>query len=183
MLKIIMNFVKKNTTNDTKPKIKYYLCGRTKKIVMKNYKNNSNKNLVVEEPMAVYAVADDSSIFTLIEKIKKGISFNAFSKLVKNTPFKISEWAGFLHISERTMQRYQKENKNFDALYTEKIYEVSMLTNYGVEVFGSIDNFNQWLSTSNVALGGIVPKTLLDSTFGIQVLKDELGRIEHGILA
>ena len=80
-------------------------------------------------------------------------------------------------------RRNQKENKNFDALYTEKIYEVSMLTNYGVEVFGSIDNFNQWLSTSNVALGGIVPKTLLDSTFGIQVLKDELGRIEHGILA
>lgn len=150
---------------------------------MKKYKENNNKILVIEEPLAVYAAADDSSVFALIEKIKKGISFNAFLKLIKNTPFKISDWAGFLHISERTMQRYQKENKNFDAIYTEKIYEVSMLTNYGVQVFGSIEGFNLWLSTSNVALGGIVPKNLLDSTFGIQALKDELGRIEHGIFA
>lgn len=150
---------------------------------MKKYKNTSNEKLTVEEPIAVYATIDDNNVFTLINRIKKGISFNAFLKVVKNTPFKISEWAGFLHISERTMQRYQKENKNFDAIYTEKIYEVSMLTNYGVAVFGTLDNFNQWLNASNVAMGGIVPKSLLDNTFGIQALKDEIGRIEHGVLA
>ncbi len=58
-----------------------------------------------------------------------------------------------------------------------------MLNKYGIEVFGKQDNFNVWLNTKNIALGGIKPKELLDSSFGIQILKDELTRIEQGILA
>ena len=40
-----------------------------------------------------------------------------------------------------------------------------------------------WLDAENIALGGVKPKSLLDSTFGIEIVKDELTRIEHGILA
>ena len=58
-----------------------------------------------------------------------------------------------------------------------------MLNKYGIEVFDDQDKFNVWLLTKNVALGGIKPKDLLDSSFGIQLLKDELTRIEHGVLA
>ena len=43
--------------------------------------------------------------------------------------------------------------------------------------------FEIWLNTLNVALGGIKPKDVLDSAFGIEWLMDELGRIEHGVLA
>ncbi|NEN24917.1 DUF2384 domain-containing protein, partial [Cryomorpha ignava] len=41
----------------------------------------------------------------------------------------------------------------------------------------------QWLDSNIVALGGIKPKTLLDSSFGISILNQELIRIEHGVLA
>jgi putative toxin-antitoxin system antitoxin component (TIGR02293 family) len=58
-----------------------------------------------------------------------------------------------------------------------------MLYYYGIEVFGGQERFNTWLTTKNTALGGIKPKDLLDSSFGIQMLKDELTRIEHGVLA
>lgn len=138
----------------------------------------------VEEPLAVYYTAQESpNLFTLIQKIKNGLSFNVFLKLVDKSPFPISEWANFLHLSERTMQRYKKENKDFDPIYAEKILEVSMLNHYGSEVLGSQQNFNTWLNTKNPALGGVVPKTLLDSTFGIQIIKEELARIEHGVFA
>ncbi len=137
----------------------------------------------IEEPIAVYANFDDSSIYALIEKVKNGLSFKAFSQIAKLNPFKFSEWASFLHLSDRTMQRYQKENKTFDSIYTEKIFEVSILTKYGVEVLGSLENYNTWLNTPNIPLGNIIPKSLLDNTFGIQALKDELGRIEHGVFA
>ncbi|MCD8529159.1 MAG: DUF2384 domain-containing protein [Chitinophagales bacterium] len=150
---------------------------------MKKHKIKEEEGLFLNEPQAVYGISDDIRIYALIEKIKNGISFHAFNNMAKKSPFKITEWAGFLHISDRTMQRYQKENKTFEAIHTEKIYEVSMLTNYGVQVFGSLDNFNQWLNAKNLAMGGLVPKTLLDNTFGIQAIKDELGRIEHGVFA
>ncbi|HMG69386.1 MAG TPA: MbcA/ParS/Xre antitoxin family protein [Chitinophagaceae bacterium] len=81
------------------------------------------------------------------------------------------------------MQRYKKEKKSFDPIHSEKNLEVTLLYNLGVEVFGNKDKFNTWLETKNLALGGMKPKELLDNTFDIGLLKDELVRIEYGILA
>ncbi len=58
-----------------------------------------------------------------------------------------------------------------------------MLYQYGVEVFGDKENFDTWLKSKSISLGGRTPKDLLDTKFGIGMVKDELGRIEHGILA
>ena len=53
----------------------------------------------------------------------------------------------------------------------------------GEEVFGSRENFSTWLQTENLALGNIIPRDLLKNSFGINLLMDELVRIEHGVLA
>jgi len=50
-------------------------------------------------------------------------------------------------------------------------------------VFGNKLKFDSWLETSNLALGDINPKSFLDSNLGINLVKDELARIEHGVLA
>jgi putative toxin-antitoxin system antitoxin component (TIGR02293 family) len=81
------------------------------------------------------------------------------------------------------MQRYRNEKRTFDPLQSEKIIEIALLYNKGVEVFGSAEKLNTWLETNNLALGDIKPKSLLDNTFGISILKDELIAIEHGVLA
>ncbi len=77
----------------------------------------------------------------------------------------------------------KKEGKSFDAGSSGKIIEITLLYNYGMEVFGNKEKFNNWLETKNLALGGVKPKELLDNTFGINLLKDELTRIEYGVLA
>lgn len=147
------------------------------------YKNESPDNNKLNEAAVAYSSIDDSGILSIIQRIRKGINFSIFTDIAQKIPFSLHEWSSFLHISERTMQRYQKEKKSFDPIYSEKIIEITMLYNYGVEVFGNKENFDQWLQTQNVALGGNTPKDFLDSTFGIQLIKDELTRIEHGVLA
>jgi uncharacterized protein (DUF2384 family) len=49
--------------------------------------------------------------------------------------------------------------------------------------FGSEENFHTWMETKSIPLGGVKPKGLLDTTYGINLITDELGRIEHGIFA
>jgi putative toxin-antitoxin system antitoxin component (TIGR02293 family) len=122
-------------------------------------------------------------MFDLIESLRKGISFSHFSTLVKRTSFSIPEWSTFLHLSERTLQRYKKEEKRFDPIHSEKILEITLLNNLGIEIFGDKAKFDTWLDTQHVALGGRSPKAFLDSTFGIGMIKDELMRIEQGVLA
>lgn len=98
-------------------------------------------------------------------------------------PFSLAEWAAYLHLSERTIQRHQKEKKSFQPIQSERIAELVLLYKYGVDVFGDKENFNKWLETKSMALSGQSPKELLDTKFGIGMVKDELGRIEHGVLA
>jgi putative toxin-antitoxin system antitoxin component (TIGR02293 family) len=128
-------------------------------------------------------VFNEQDIFQLIEMVRNGIEYNRFVSLAGQIPFSMEDWSQFLHLSERTFQRYKKEKKKFDALHSEKILEITLLFKKGTEVFGDAEKFHTWLNMSNVALGGITPKNLLDNTFGINMLKDELIRIEHGILS
>lgn len=130
-----------------------------------------------------YKSADDKNVLAIIDAVRTGISFNEFEKIVGNAPFSLAEWANYLQLSERTIQRNQKEKKSFQPIQTEKIIELIMLYEYGVDVFGDKDNFNVWLKSKSIALGGRTPKELLDTKFGVGMVKDELGRIEHGVLA
>ena len=61
--------------------------------------------------------------------------------------------------------------------------ELSSLYQYGAEVFGNEEKFIVWLESKNIALGGKKPKEMLDTNLNINLLKDELVRIEYGIFA
>ncbi|MGB4773947.1 MAG: antitoxin Xre/MbcA/ParS toxin-binding domain-containing protein [Daejeonella sp.] len=141
------------------------------------------KKLIVNEPAISYQTLGNRNILSLINAVREGIKFNAFMSIVTKSPFNISEWSAFLHLSERTMQRYKKEEKTFDPIHSEKILEITLIYKKGVDVFGDTERFNSWLNSTNIALGNIKPKDLLDNTFGISMLKDELTRIEYGVLA
>jgi putative toxin-antitoxin system antitoxin component (TIGR02293 family) len=130
----------------------------------------------------IYEVFEDDEI-NLANRVREGVSFNYFTTLSDQIHLGLQEWADYLHLSERTMQRYKKEGKSFDPIYSEKIIIIELLYKKGIDVFGAEEKFYTWMDTKSVALGGVKPKELLDTSFGITMVYDELGRIEHGIFA
>lgn len=152
---------------------------------MKKYPTPKLHTNTVNEPAAAYDYQnfDDAGLFRLMDIAKNGISFKLFDNIMKKFPFTMQDWADFLHISGKTLSRYQKEDKSFDTLQSEKILQIEILYKRGEEVFGSADDFLIWLQTENMALGRTKPQELLGSSFGISLLMDELTRIEHGVLA
>jgi len=141
------------------------------------------KSTTIFDPEVAYGSIAENNVMAYIDIIRQGIQFRIFKIFANASPFSLTEWSTYLHVSERTMQRLQKEKKKFDPLQSEKILEIVLLYKKGIEVFGNAEKFNSWLETDNVALGGGMPKSLLDSSFGINLLKDEFTRIEYGILA
>lgn len=137
---------------------------------------------ILEESLAVY-VTDDRGVLSLIKTIREGLNYQTFNAVANASSFSAQEWSTILDVSERTLQRYKKEKLKFSSLHSERILQIAMLYKLGTEVFGEKENFEQWLNTENLALGKSKPKDLLDSTFGIEMIKDELHRIEHGVLA
>jgi putative toxin-antitoxin system antitoxin component (TIGR02293 family) len=139
---------------------------------------------VVEDVQHTYGSPPrEKSVLDVIKSIREGMRYESFAVFALKMPFSISEWSVYLHISERTMLRYKNDNLPFDALQTDKIYQLSMIYDKGLLVFGEKRYFDIWLNTQNIALGGLKPKELLDNSFGISLVGDELIRIEHGVLA
>lgn len=125
----------------------------------------------------------DDNVMLLIHKVREGITYPYFTEIANMSSFSMKEWAHYLHITERTLQRYKSDDKSFEPLQSEKILEITLMYKKGLEVFEDKESFDLWLNTNNVGLGNRRPKELLDSNFGIQMIKDELARIEHGVLS
>ena len=138
---------------------------------------------IAEEMRVHYGLTDDRKVFAYIEYVEDGLSYKKFNEFVQESPFTQSDWANFLQISTRTFQRYKKDNRNFEPIYSERILQVMLLYFKGIEVFESKKSYYTWLNTESIALGGKKPISLLSSTFGINMLRDELTRIEHGVLS
>lgn len=139
---------------------------------------------MVEDVQYSYgSVPKEKSVLDIIKSVREGMRYESFAIVALKMPFSISEWSVYLHVSERTMLRYKNDNLPFDALQTDKIYQLSIIYDKGLLVFGEKRYFDIWLNTQNIALGGLKPKELLDNSFGIGLVGDELIRIEHGVLA
>ena len=50
----------------------------------------------------------------------KDFTYNEFKKIADKSPFTKAEWAALLHVSERTLQRYAKDNCSFAPINAER---------------------------------------------------------------
>ena len=126
---------------------------------------------------------DSNDIFKLINTTREGVDIKTFDEFSVVYPLNSMDWSRILNVSERTIQRYRREKRRFDPIHTEKLLLIMLLFKKGTEVFESTSDFLIWINSRNIALGGIKPVELLDNSFGINMVNDELLRIEHGVLA
>lgn len=125
----------------------------------------------------------DTSLDTLIQLSREGLDYQTFEEIVDRLPFSLQEWACFLSVSERTLIRVRKENKSLGTAATDKVIRITQLYQKGTEVFRDEDKFRDWLGTRIMVVGGVKPKSLLDTSFGLELVDNTLGQIEYGIFA
>ncbi len=117
-----------------------------------------------------------------ISIIREGVKVQALESLMENTSLTSPEMASILHTSERTLRRYTSDTV-LNPEQTERIVELAWLYTRGAQVFSSLERFKTWMDSNILVLGNIKPKALLDTSLGIEILQEELGRIEHGVFA
>ncbi|MEO8960450.1 MAG: antitoxin Xre-like helix-turn-helix domain-containing protein [Ginsengibacter sp.] len=142
----------------------------------KEYKKNSLKPFVAEEPLVEYERQYP-------DQYVKDFTFDDFKKIAGKVDFTQKEWADVLHISERTLQRYGNDNGSFNTGVIDRIIQINKVLQRGKEVFGSYEKFNLWLRGDPYMLEGRLSLHSLASIEGINNVLTQVGRIEHGIFA
>jgi len=118
----------------------------------------------------------------MIDVIREGVPYSFFNLIQHYTPFSETDWANFLDLSTKSLQRYKQASKLFKPSQSEKIIEMAEVTNVGLDVFGEMDKFKLWLDTPNFSLGNLRPIELLTDSYGKEMVIGELTRIDQGIL-
>jgi putative toxin-antitoxin system antitoxin component (TIGR02293 family) len=166
--------------------------------VLMSYKEKPTESLKVSEPAISYGFSGSSNLFysllggpksftpandfDIIKLARRGFSKKTLLSLANKISITLQELAHIIHISERTLQRYD-DDAIIKTEYAEKAVELARLYTRGEEVFGSLDKFKLWAKYPNFVFNGEAPISLLDTSAGFDMVFKELGRIEHGIFA
>ncbi len=145
-----------------------------KKTIPKKYKPEDTNTPKVSEPIAMYRSVK-------ILPSVQDFPYKKFEKIANKVPFTQKEWASILHLSEKTLQRYSKDNKSFEGIYVDRILQIEELIKLGLEAFTDANAFYNWLKKDKQVLGDLLTFDSLKNTYGIELLRNQVGRILHTV--
>lgn len=147
---------------------------KIKKLVQKKSENDSQN--IMSEPFSIYGKLKK-------ENQLKDFTYNTFKKVADKVPFTQAEWANILHVSERTLQRYSKDNHSFAPINAERIVLIEKVLLQAKITFGDTDKFYDWIKRNPYMMEGNLSVQSLSTFEGIQNVLTQLGRIQQGIFA
>lgn len=89
----------------------------------------------------------------------------------------LSEW---LNVSVKTFREYKKPNSVFKENVKEQVLLLLSLIRHGVEVFGSIKEFDSWLNRENFYFDNRTPLSFMNTVTGIKFIDERLTAMEFG---
>lgn len=157
---------------------------------MKARKFPKKNPAMVSEPAVTYQKANEVTVHELlaiepvrigeplsrVSTFRKGLRKKSFDKLKEVTGLDNETLASALAVSSKTIQRAEV----FDVVQSEKMFELAELYALGLSYFGR-EGFRHWMQRPLFSIGNIVPLELIDVSEGIDLLKTEIMRVQHGI--
>src|SRR5450432_2754396 len=128
-----------------------------------NIKNQSQKNSkrsMAEKPEMAYYPSK-------YLKLTKEFTYTEFKKISDKVELTQKEWSEILHISERTLQRYAKDNSAFNFSLIDRILLIDKVFKKGIGVFGNVIDFITWLKNDPISIEGELGLYSLASFDGI----------------
>ncbi|NPA45301.1 MAG: DUF2384 domain-containing protein [Chlorobi bacterium] len=163
---------------------------------MKKYLTQNKKTGIVEEASVMYKKQPKASrkneipdIFythlrksTILEQIKKNEeSYKILEDIAEITNLPNNKLAKYIYeMTPKTLASYKQKGRYFSSKVNEISIKVKELYKKGIDVFITKDNFNSWLERNSFGLGNIKPINLLSTSTGIDLVFEELVRIEFG---
>ncbi|WP_026628847.1 antitoxin Xre/MbcA/ParS toxin-binding domain-containing protein [Dyadobacter alkalitolerans] len=125
-----------------------------------------------------HAVKND---FDLAYLAANGVPKASIQHLADSVGMDVKDIIALLPVTSRNLQRYNDVDL-LSNVVSDHLIALADLFSIGVRVLGK-EYFLDWLNNEIPALGQEKPISFLRTHAGIELIKTELGRIEHGIFA
>jgi putative toxin-antitoxin system antitoxin component (TIGR02293 family) len=153
---------------------------------MRTHKTIRNSDSTDDQFLAVLFGADNDAVNPLSEQewikmIRSGLPCSTVSTLASKIDVPQKDVAAWLHTTTRTIQRAIEANTPLGLDLSDRVAQLIRVYCRCRDVFRDDNKVSVWLKSPNYALGNVSPVSLLDTIPGMEIVLDELGRIEHGV--
>lgn len=152
--------------------------------------NSKSNDLRIENSKRTWTIQVDEKKYTWsspmerVKLIRKKIPYSSIESVSERLNSSVKTVLKLLDMPQTTYNKKKIDNALLDTHLSEHILILIELVDYGIEVFNQeAHKFQNWLRKPNIALGGLEPQSLLDSTTGIDEVRNCLNRIEYGNFA
>lgn len=73
--------------------------------------------------------------------------------------------------------------KRFNTQESDAIYRLAMLLKLATELFDDEERALEWMKENVYGLGGKRPLDMVSTTVDFEIVKDLIGRLEHGVFS
>jgi len=116
----------------------------------------------------------------LVEEAAGGISASTVNDLVGLSSLKKDFFAELLNISGKTLSRYLVQKKKINPSGSELLLKLRYMYQTGIELFADRKAFQAWIELPSAGLNNKTPLELIQTSTGIDLVLEELQRIEFG---
>lgn len=120
---------------------------------------------------------------SLVVQAQEGLDAHAITAFRERAQLSKEVMAALLHITPKTIDNMKTKQKRVEAVQAEILLSLTRLFLRGEQLFGSIDEFKDWLGFPQPALEMQPPNKFLFSITGIRLVEECLERIEQGYAA
>jgi putative toxin-antitoxin system antitoxin component (TIGR02293 family) len=134
----------------------------------------------MESALKLLGILGSPSEIEVVDMLEKGLTKQNYQKAKDVTGFSHQNMASILSISTKTLESKKNKDRLSDTA-SERLLKLAELAAQGIQVFNSGDLFREWLQKPLRPLGGKKPVDLMVNMYGLDMVKNLLGRIEHGV--
>ena len=116
----------------------------------------------------------------LHREIEAGVPGQAIPNLLMVLDFNREDFSELMGRARKTLNELERRD-HLSRADSDLLYRIARAVVLAVSVFGETDYAVTWLREPNQALGGVPPLSLVATAEGDDVLRAELGAIEHGL--
>lgn len=134
----------------------------------------------MESALKLLGIPGNPSEIEIVDLLEKGLTKQNYQKAKEFTGFSHQDMATILSISTKTLEGKKSKDRLSDTA-SERLLKLAELAAQGIQVFNSAETFREWLQRPLRPLGGKKPVDLMVNMYGLDTVKNLLGRIEHSV--
>ncbi len=117
----------------------------------------------------------------LLRRINAGLNYNSWENFIRNTELRKEDAINLVRISSRTLSRRKGEGR-LNPNESDRLVRAARIFALASDLFdGDVDSAREWLTSSQMALGGSTPIEYASTEPGAREVEALIGRLEHGI--